>query len=84
MEWDQRYRMLQEGEIIRASDQVDTDGPRGWAKPHPRTVGTAAPSPLYTSHRRYRRLKQDDAARTQDPRGCDNGRRIEPVFYDDQ
>lgn len=57
MAWDQKYRMLKEGEIILASDEVERDNPYGWEQPHERTIGTPAPSPHYTSHRRYRRLK---------------------------
>lgn len=57
MAWDHRYRMLAEGEIIRATDEVEIDKPYGWRAPRPENVGTRAPSPLYTSHRRYRRLK---------------------------
>ena len=81
MAWDQRYRMLEEGEIIRATDEVERDSPYGW-EPVRHTVGKPAPCPHYTSHRRYRRLK-DDTAKTQDPRGCDSGRKVAPVFYED-
>jgi hypothetical protein len=55
MVWDQRYRMLDEGEIILATDEVQTDD--GTWRDAWRTVGMKAPSPLYTSHRVYRRLK---------------------------
>ena len=61
MAWDHRYRPLQEGEIIRATDEVECDKPYGWKPPHPNTVGTPAPCPYYTSHRKYRRLKGDRA-----------------------
>ncbi len=56
MRWDQRYRRLEEGEVIRESDQFQTDD-GGWKYPHHKTVGTLAPNPNYTSHRQYRRPK---------------------------
>lgn len=62
MMWDHKYRMLEEGETIRETDEVERDKPYGWDAPNPRTVGTPAPSPHYTSHRRYRRLKEPRAA----------------------
>ena len=48
------YRMLKEGETIRESDEV-LDDRGGWRK----TVcaGGCVPRPDYTSHRKYRRLK---------------------------
>jgi hypothetical protein len=54
MAWDHRYRQLQEGEVIQQGDEVLCD--KEW-EPAGCTVGGLAPSPLYTSHRRYRRLK---------------------------
>jgi hypothetical protein len=81
MAWDDRYRMLTEGEVIRATDEVERDNPYGWKPPHPATVGTFAPNPHFTSHRRYRRLDtHTSVVRTQDPRGCDTGRKVTPVF----
>lgn len=52
MTWDQNYRMLSEGEIIRATDEVQRDD--GSWQPAV-CVGEQAPSPFYTSHRVYRR-----------------------------
>lgn len=54
MAWDHDYRMLEMGEIIRASDEVQNDD-ASWAPAC--CVGEAAPDPAYTSHRIYRRLK---------------------------
>jgi len=56
MAWDQNYRRLDEGETIHATDEVLIDTHLGWHLTNPRCVGTKAPSPLYTSHRIYRRL----------------------------
>jgi hypothetical protein len=58
--WDERYRMLDEGEIIQNDDEVLTDSHLGWQPTNLRCVGTPAPNPLYTSHRMYRRLKDKD------------------------
>jgi len=52
--WDQRYRMLQEGETILPSDEHQLDD-GGWSKTN--CVGQPAPNPAYTSHRVYRRRK---------------------------
>ena len=52
------YRMLKEGEIIRAGDEVLTDSHLGW-QPAGHTVGTPAPNPYYTAHRMYRRALSD-------------------------
>lgn len=61
MTWDNRYRQLAEGEIIESHDECLTDSRLGW-QPAAITVGLPAPSPLYTSHRIYRRPieHQDD------------------------
>lgn len=48
------YRPLAEGEIIQAGDECLTDSHLGW-QPAAHTVGGAAPDPLYTAHRMYRR-----------------------------
>lgn len=56
MAWDERYRRLDEGEIIRPSDEVQNDDGT-WQLTNSRCVGTKAPCPHYTSHRVYRRLK---------------------------
>jgi hypothetical protein len=54
--WDERYRRLEEGEIIRETDEMQDDG--GWK---PTTMaGHPAPDPGYTSHRVYRRLKESE------------------------
>lgn len=57
MAWDKNYRRLDEGEVIQATDEVQIDKPFGWKVTNEKCVGTKAPSPLYTSHRIYRRLK---------------------------
>ncbi len=55
LHWDKRYRRLAEGEIIQEGDECLTDTHLGWQPAN--CIGQAAPSPLYTSHRVYRRLK---------------------------
>lgn len=58
MAWDQRYRMLNEGEIIQHGDEVQVDKPFGW---EPATqIGQPAPCPYYTSHRVYRRALEGE------------------------
>ena len=52
--WDPRYRRLDEGEIIRSTDDCQQDD-GSWRPDGGRCAGTHAPSPLYTSHRIYRR-----------------------------
>lgn len=54
MAWDHDYRMLNKGEIIRASDEVQNDDGT-WRSTI--CAGQEAPDPAYTSHRVYRRLK---------------------------
>ena len=54
----QNYRKLQKGEIIRETDELLEDG-KGWRKAI-YSVGTPAPDPQFTSHRWYRRLKNDN------------------------
>lgn len=56
MAWDHNYRMLEEGEIIQRGDEVQRDD--GSFDLSVRCIGQKAPSPLYTSHRVYRRLKE--------------------------
>ena len=51
--WDHRYRRLDEGEVIQAGDEVLID--EDWEPAS--SVGARAPSPLFASHRWYRRLK---------------------------
>jgi hypothetical protein len=55
MPWDNRYRPLKEGEIIRADDEVQNDD-GSWRKGC-LAAGRPAPDPAYTSHRQYRRLR---------------------------
>jgi hypothetical protein len=57
MAWDNRYRMLNEGEIIREGDEVLTDSHLGW-QPAKHAIGQPAPCPYYTAHRMYRRARQ--------------------------
>lgn len=56
MSWNERYRPLKEGEVIRAGDECLTDAHLGWNDAHADTVGQPAPSSAYSSHRMYRRL----------------------------
>lgn len=59
MTWDQRYRRLEMGEIIRATDECQNDD-ASWSPA--RAVGQRAPDPNYTSHRVYRRINVTAAA----------------------
>ena len=52
---DSEYRLLDEGEIIQRGDQIFNDHTDKW-EPATNCFGEPAPSPLYTSHRLYRRL----------------------------
>lgn len=64
MEWDHRYRMLEEGEIIQIGDEVLTDSHLGWqAAKH--AIGQPAPNPYYTAHRMYRRALTAPSASAQ-------------------
>ena len=54
MTWDQRYRCLEEGEVIAATDEVQNDD-GSWRAAV--CIGQKAPNPNYTSHRVYRRRK---------------------------
>jgi hypothetical protein len=59
MAWDDRFRMLNEGETIRDGDECLTDIHLGWQPAN--AIGSKAPSPLYTAHRMYRRaLERED------------------------
>ena len=62
MAWDNRYRMLNEGEIIYEGDECLTDSHLGW-QPAKHCIGSKAPSPYYSSHRIYRRAQSEDASR---------------------
>ncbi len=59
MAWDHSFRMLEEGEVIRLGDEVQNDD--GSFDLAVRCVGQQAPSPHYTSHRVYRRAKEQSA-----------------------
>lgn len=54
MAWDDRYRVLREGETIEPGDECLTDSHLGW-RPATNCIGQKAPDPLYTAHRMYRR-----------------------------
>lgn len=56
--WDDNYRLLNEGEIVLATDEI-LDDHGNWMPPT-NSVGKPAPSPMYTSHRKFRRLKSDE------------------------
>jgi hypothetical protein len=56
-EWDQRYRPLEAGEAILPTDQIQRDDGM-WAAVSP-DRDRVAPDPAYTSHRKYRRLRDD-------------------------
>lgn len=60
MTWDNRYRPLREGETILSGDECLTDSHLGW-QPAKHDIGGKAPDPNYTSHRMYRRLRDDRA-----------------------
>ena len=60
MTWDHRYRMLEEGELIQDGDEVLTDSHLGWQRAR-YNIGKPASSPYYSSHRMYRRLKDEFA-----------------------
>lgn len=53
MSWDKNYRLLQEGEIVKETDEILNDKGR-WVRPR-NSVGHKAPDPRYTSHRQFRR-----------------------------
>lgn len=53
----QKYRLLNEGEIVRETDEILLDNGK-WGKPQ-NSIGQAAPSPLYTSHRKFRRRSDE-------------------------
>jgi hypothetical protein len=54
-----QYYYLKHGEIVEEGDECEVSNsihdPAKWV-PAGRTVGTAAPDPLYPAHRKYRRL----------------------------
>jgi len=58
MAWDHNYRRLNEGETILDSDECFCESATGWLRDDGRCAGTKAPSPLYTSHRIYRRKRK--------------------------
>lgn len=53
--WDHRFRRLEMGEVILATDEVQNDDGSWRLAQH--AIGQPAPDPCYTSHRTYRRLK---------------------------
>jgi hypothetical protein len=55
MSWDDRYRLLREGEIVEVGDEILNDNGTWEAAFY--SIGQAAPDPRYTSHRQFRRLK---------------------------
>ena len=57
MPWNHDYRLLEEGEIILPTDEVQLDD-TSWEPDGGQCAGKPAPNPHYTSHRRYRRLKE--------------------------
>ena len=62
MPWDENYRMLELGEVIRAGDEVSLgdvwrDNPE-WEPAL--CIGEKAPCPQCPAHRIYRRLKTKD------------------------
>lgn len=65
MAWDERYRMLGEGELIREGDECLTDSHLGW-QPAKHDIGGQAPDPMYIAHRMYRRLKGATPMTTRD------------------
>lgn len=54
MGWDNRYRQLQEGEIVQQGDEFLADSDKGWlASVH--GIGRHAPDPHCPAHTLYRR-----------------------------
>lgn len=57
--YNSEYYYLKNGEIVQEGDECEVSNsihdPAKWV-PAGRTVGTAAPDPLYPAHRKYRRL----------------------------
>jgi len=61
--WNEKYRMLEEGEIIQEDDEVEVSS--GWNadvdwRPALHCIGEPAPNPNYPAHRMYRRLIKND------------------------
>ena len=54
--WDHRYRKLEEGEVIQPGDKMLVD--KEWEPAS--CVGGRAPSPYFTSHTWFRRLKASE------------------------
>jgi len=57
MAWNHTYRRLDEGELIRETDECFTDSHLGWRRDNGRCAGEPAPNPRFTSHRVYRRKR---------------------------
>lgn len=51
-----KYYHLREGDMIKYGDEIKYRGKWIYAIP---SIGTKAPDPCYTSHRKYRRLMKD-------------------------
>lgn len=54
--WDDRFRQLEEGELVEVGDEVQNDD-GSWR--FAICIGSHAPDPAYTSHRIYRRRKDN-------------------------
>lgn len=59
-EWDFRYRMLSEGEIVMKGDDWLINEEVGWEPPGPFSIGKKAADPLYESHTWFRRLISEE------------------------
>jgi hypothetical protein len=59
MTWDHNFRQLREGEAIQLGDEVQRDD--GTFDLAVRCIGEPAPDPCYSSHRVYRRPKEQSA-----------------------
>ena len=53
------YRLLKEGEIVLETDEILND--HGDWQPVQGSIGQAAPNPLFTSHRKFRRWNIEQA-----------------------
>lgn len=62
MPWDNRYRQLQEGEIVRAGDEFLGPDDRDQWEPVRHGIGRRVPDPLPMGHVRYRRIRSEQAS----------------------
>lgn len=58
--WDKRYRQLEKGEIVQATDEMDFCNnewrdPADWRTVNPQSVGRAASDTLKLAHAKFRR-----------------------------